>query len=304
MICSVAAVLVACSGDPGTADDSEVAEADDAAADFAEPSGDADVAEVPRDPAVAGEAEGEANQELAPPDPGPGELLQLRPEVLRTIDREPDAFTQGLELDGDVVFESSGRYQLSELRRVDPADWMVLDRVDLPAEVFAEGLTVVGDRIIVLTWQEQTAFVHDVEDLSVVGTFSYQTQGWGLCELGDGRLAMSDGTPIVTIRDPDSFEALDEVEVTLQGDPIGLINELECIDDRVWANVWQTDDIVSFDIADGEIDVVVDADGLIEPDPADDDLDAVLNGIAYLGDDRFLITGKLWPQAFEVRFVE
>ncbi|MEM9610556.1 MAG: glutaminyl-peptide cyclotransferase [Actinomycetota bacterium] len=239
----------------------------------------------------------------SPPDASPGELIRLRPEVIRTIDRVPDAFTQGLELSGDVLFESSGLYGLSDLRRVDPDDWSVIDRVDLPDDVFAEGLTVVDDRVIVLSWQESTAFVHDIEDLSLVGTFSYETQGWGLCELGDGRLGMSDGSPTITIRDAATFEALDRVEVTVEGDAIALINELECIDDRVWANIWQTDAIVSFEVDDGIVDVVVDAAGLIEPDPADEDADAVLNGIAYLGEDRFLITGKFWPQAFEVRFV-
>lgn len=227
----------------------------------------------------------------------------LRPQVLRVIERDDTAFTQGFELVGEELLESSGLYGRSELRRVDPDDAAVLDRVALPDEVFAEGLTVVDDRVIVLTWRERTAFVHDLDDLSVTGTFSYDTEGWGLCELEDGRLAMSDGSATITFRDAVDFRALDTIDVTLDGSPIGLLNELECVGTTIWANVWQTDDIVAFDASDGIVDAVVDASGLIEPHPSDDDPDAVLNGIAHLGGDRFLITGKLWPAVFEVRFV-
>ncbi len=231
------------------------------------------------------------------------EVLRLVPEVVATIPRGTEAFTQGLEVVGDRVVESSGLYGESFLRLVDPATWEELAVVDLPTSVFGEGATVVDDRIIVLTWQEQRALVHALDDLRPVGELSYETQGWGLCELDDGRLAMSDGTATITFRDPDDFAASGRITVALDGEPIGLLNELECVGDDIWANVWQTDHILRIDAASGRVEAVVDAGGLLEPDPAAADPDAVLNGIAHLGDDRFLVTGKRWPAVFEVRFV-
>ena len=234
---------------------------------------------------------------LPPPAP------QLAWELVSRQPHDADAFTQGLELIDDRIVETSGLYGESFLRIVDPTTWTELDAVELPDEVFGEGATVVDDRIIVLTWQEQRALVYALDDLSSIGELSYATQGWGLCELDDGRLAMSDGTATITFRDPDDFSSLGELSVELEGEPIGLLNELECVGDDIWANVWQTEEIVRIDAASGRVEAVVDADGLLEPDPADADADAVLNGIAHLGDDRFLVTGKLWPAVFEVRFV-
>ncbi|MEM8905976.1 MAG: glutaminyl-peptide cyclotransferase [Actinomycetota bacterium] len=232
-----------------------------------------------------------------------GEPVRLVPEVIETIAREPDAFTQGLELvDDGIAVESSGLYGSSFLRLVDPSTWEELEVVPLPDDVFAEGATVVDDRVIVLTWRENVAFVHELDGLGVVGRLTYPTEGWGLCELDDGRLAMSDGSATITFRDRDLVE-LSSVTVTLDGEPIGLLNELECVGDDIWANVWQTEDILRIDAGTGRVEAVVDADGLLEPDPADADADDVLNGIAHLGDDRFLITGKRWPAVFEVRFV-
>ncbi|MEO1064042.1 MAG: glutaminyl-peptide cyclotransferase [Actinomycetota bacterium] len=233
----------------------------------------------------------------------PGEVVRLVPEVISTIPRSTEAFTQGLELDGDRVVETSGLYGASFVRLVDPTDWSELARTSLPEDVFAEGATVVGDRLIVLTWREEVAFVLDANDLGAVGELAYGGEGWGLCELDDGRLAMSNGSSQVTFRDPEDLSVLAAVDVTLDGNPIDRLNELECVGGDIWANVWQTEQVLRIDPATGVVEAVVDADGLLEPDPADADADDVLNGIAHLGADRFLITGKRWPAAFEVRFV-
>ncbi len=218
---------------------------------------------------------------------------------------DPTAFTQGLEFDDGRLYESRGLYSRDEdvtLTEIDPADGSTLRAVDrdpTAGDYFAEGLTVVDDRIIQITWREQIAFVHDLQTLERIGTFAYEGEGWGICDEPD-RLVMSDGTPTLTFRDLQTFEELGTVTVTLDGQPVERLNELECVGGLVWANVWQTDTIVVIDPDTGVVASVVDASGLLtdeERRQAD-----VLNGIAYdATTDTWLLTGKLWPWMFEVR---
>ncbi|MEZ5381815.1 MAG: glutaminyl-peptide cyclotransferase [Microthrixaceae bacterium] len=229
---------------------------------------------------------------------------ELDVKVERTLPHDPAAFTQGLEvIDGEVV-ESAGQYGASSARRWDLDTGTVSDEVAVPEEFFAEGLTALpGGRLVQLTWKEGTALVRDVQTLEEVDRFSYEGEGWGLCldEQGE-RLVMSDGSAQLTFRDPSTFAEVGSVEVTdANGAPVERLNELECEDGRVWANVWQTDTIVVIDPDSGDLRATVDASGLLsEAERADAD---VLNGIAALGDGRYLLTGKLWPKAFVVRFV-
>lgn len=234
----------------------------------------------------------------------PGSALppaELTVEVLNEYPHDPEAFTQGLLLDDGVLYESTGNYGYSTLRAVVPDTGEVLEQHDLAPEYFAEGLALVDDRLIQLTWREQTAFEYELEGLEPTGELGYDTEGWGLCYDGE-RLVMSDGTSTLYFRDAETFEELGTVEVTMQGEPVDRINELECVDDDVWANVWQTDSIIRIDASTGEVGAIVDATGLLsEEQHASAD---VLNGIAYdAGDETFLITGKWWPTLFEVRFV-
>lgn len=226
--------------------------------------------------------------------------IALGVDVLATRPHDPRAFTQGLFLADGVLYESTGLNGESTLRRVDPATGRVLERVDLPDTVFAEGLARVGDRLIQLTWQNRVAFVYDRATFRQIGQHAYDTEGWGLCHDGR-RLVMSDGTSTLFFRDPATFGVVGQVAVTVDGVPRDLLNELECVGNRVYANVWQTDTIVRIDPATGIVDAVIDASGLLAPDEraaAD-----VLNGIAWdPAAGTFLITGKLWPKLFEVRF--
>lgn len=221
-------------------------------------------------------------------------------EVLESFPHDPNAFTQGLELhDGDFI-ESTGLYGESDLRRVDPATGAIEQRVTIPAEFFAEGVTRVGDRLIQLTWQENTAFYWDLATFQQTQSVSYEGEGWGLCYDGT-RLVMTDGTPEITFRDPTTFGEIDRVSVTLNGQPVYNLNEIECVDGTVWANIWQTDLIVRIDPTTGTVTGVVDATSLDGPS---DPNGAVLNGIAW--DDTtqsFFVTGKLWPTMYRVRFV-
>jgi glutaminyl-peptide cyclotransferase len=236
---------------------------------------------------------------------GPAEAAQLAVQVLETRPHQPDAFTQGLLLHEGRLFESTGLEGRSSLREVDPQSGAVLRRWDVDDDLFAEGLALVDDRLIQLTWQNGRALVYDIEsfhDAGPLAEYAYEGEGWGLCYDG-ARLVMTDGSSDLFFRDPTTFELQGSVPVTLDGRPVVRLNELECVGDEVYANVWQTDHIVRIDPATGTVTAVVDAAGLLtdEERPMAD----VLNGIAYDPSSRtFLITGKLWPKMFEVRFVQ
>lgn len=222
-------------------------------------------------------------------------------EVLAVYPHNPEAFTQGLLLEGGRFYESTGLYGASTLREVVPETGEVVRSVALDARYFGEGLALVGDRLIQLTWQEGEAFVYDLGTFGVLGTFTYEGEGWGLCFDGEA-LYMSDGSATLTKRDPESFEVLGTVEVTARGQPVEGLNELECAKGSVYANIFTTDYIVRIDPASGQVQRVVDASALLSAEErARLSRDAVLNGIAYNPEsDTFYLTGKLWPKVFEV----
>ncbi len=225
-----------------------------------------------------------------------------RVEVLRTLPHDTTAYTQGLLWWDGALYESTGQVGRSELRRIDPATGRAVQRVEISRAYFGEGLARVGDRLIMLTWQAQRALVHDLASFDQLATFRYQGEGWGLCHDGT-RLIMSDGTDVLTFRDPESFDATGQVRVTLRGRPLMQLNELECVRGEVFANVWQDDYLVRIDPSSGRVTHQIDAAGLLT---RSESLGVdVLNGIAYDPDaDTFYITGKWWPKMFEVRFVE
>ncbi|REH29418.1 glutaminyl-peptide cyclotransferase [Kutzneria buriramensis] len=221
----------------------------------------------------------------------------LRVEVLGTVTHDTSAFTEGYELADGVLYEGTGLAGSSTLRAEDPRTGRELRRVDLPADYFGEGIAVVGDKIWQLTWQQDVAMLRDRATLQQVGTASYQDEGWGLCYDGK-RLVMSDGTSLLTFRDPTTFAVTGHVQVDYQGQ----LNELECVDGSVWANVYPTKTIIRVDPATGSVLGVAD---LSELGPKDDTTpDDVLNGISVAPDPgEFLVTGKRWPLVYRVRFV-
>ncbi|HEV7506617.1 MAG TPA: glutaminyl-peptide cyclotransferase [Thermoanaerobaculia bacterium] len=230
------------------------------------------------------------------------ELLKVK--VLATRHHDPAAFTQGLLVHEGSLYESTGLYGSSSLREVDPVSGAVKRKVDVPSEFFAEGLALVDDRLIQLTWKEQKALVYKLDGFASAGDLRYEGEGWGLCWDGK-RLVMTDGSDKLTFRDPTTFAFLGEVTVTRadrMGERVLELNELECVDGVVYANVWQTDEILRIDPLSGRVTAVIDASGLLTPEErqkAD-----VLNGIAWDPQRKiFLITGKLWPKLFEVTFV-
>jgi glutaminyl-peptide cyclotransferase len=226
-------------------------------------------------------------------------------EVVSVRPHDPRAFTQGLLLDGDgALFESTGLLGRSSLREVDALDGRVLRLRPLPDDQFGEGLALVGDRLIQLTWQNGVATAWDAATFDPRMTYAYDGEGWGLCHDGT-RLVMSDGSDRLTFRDPATFAVLGDVPVTLDDEPLAALNELECVDGAVWANVYTTDRIVRIDPASGSVTGTLDLTGIIEPHPDASRPGAVLNGIAYdPRADTFLVTGKLWPELFEIRVLE
>lgn len=230
---------------------------------------------------------------------------QLHPEVIATFPHDTRAFTEGLLFDRGLLYESTGEYGSSTVREVDPPSGKVLRTMALSPNLFGEGLALVNDRLIQITWREHTAFIYDRETFSQLGQISYAGEGWGLCFDGQW-LYMSDGSSAITARDPQSLAVQKSLAVTLDNQPVQMINELECVDDVIYANVWHTDRILRIDKATGRVTGVIDASGLLTADEAARaGREGVLNGIAYNPQhDTFLITGKLWPKLFEVRFVK
>jgi glutamine cyclotransferase len=226
-------------------------------------------------------------------------------EVVTTIPHRPTAWTQGLVWDDGRLIESTGLQGQSTLAVVDPATGDADPVVAVDPALYAEGLALVDDRLIQLTWKDGVAPIYDAATLARTGEFTYDGEGWGLCHDGD-RLVMSDGSADLTFRDPETFEETGRVTVSLDGEDVGQLNELECVGDRVYANVWHTDTILEIDAASGEVTTVIDASALAEQlEPPAVSAEAVLNGIAHDPEaGTFWLTGKLWPQLFEVRFVD
>ncbi len=247
------------------------------------------------------EPEAPVTAQAAVPASVPASPERLKVEIVSVRPHDPEAFTQGLLLHGGSLYESAGNYGKSSLREVDPKTGAVKRKVAVPAEYFAEGLALVDDRLIQITWKEEKALVYNRADFKPVGEFRYDGEGWGLCWDG-ARIVMSDGSDRLTFRDPKTFATLSTLNVTREGKPVPELNELECVDGLVYANVWQTDEILRINPKDGRVTAVIDASGLLTPEErqkAD-----VLNGIAWdPAAKTFLITGKLWPKLFEVRFV-
>ena len=233
------------------------------------------------------------------------EVRLLVPRVVAEHPHDPGAFTQGLELVNGLLVEGTGLYGSSTLRVVDRTSGKVLRSQDLADGRFGEGVTALGDgRVVQLTWKAGRAVVWQLDPLVPIGTWHYDGEGWGVCRLNDDTLATSDGSATITLRRSDDFSPMGSLRVTLDGQPVDRLNELECVGFTVWANVWLTDRIVAINAIDGQVTAVVDASDL-PVDRSSLGPDDVLNGIAHDPDtNHFLLTGKHWPSLFEVELVE
>ncbi len=226
----------------------------------------------------------------------------LEVQVVGVYPHDPTAFTQGLLWDGGVLYESTGLYGRSTLRRVDPADGTVLDKTFLDPNFFGEGLALVGDHLIQLTWKAGIAFLYELGSLQQVDQYGYNGEGWGLAYDGGDRLVMSNGSSLLTFRDPKDFRWLSTLEVFHEGKPVDHLNELEFAEGELFSNIWGENRIARINIETGQVTAMVDASGLLTEQEAR--MVDVLNGIAYDPVSKtFWITGKFWPKIFQVKFV-
>lgn len=222
-------------------------------------------------------------------------------KIVATFPHDTAAFTQGLVFADGELYESTGLEGESTLRRVDLTTGRTLQRLDVPAEYFAEGLALVGDELLQLTWQHHLGFVYDRKTFKQKRTFTYKTEGWGIAYDGASRLVMSDGSDTLFFLDPRTLAVTRTLRVQDAGRPIGNLNELEWIEGEIWANVWLTDRIARISPVTGEVNAWIDLASLWpvaqRPSPGEQ----VLNGIAYdKTTRRIFVTGKKWPRLYQI----
>jgi glutamine cyclotransferase len=222
-------------------------------------------------------------------------------EVRDSYPHDPTAFTQGLVIQDGALFESTGLHNSSSLRKVDLRTGRVLKKVDVPAEFFAEGMTIFRGKIFQLTWQSPKGFVYDLNSFEKTGEFAYEGEGWGLTH-DDQFLILSDGTNAIRFLDPSNYAVVKTIKVFDGARPLTQLNELEYIKGEIYANIWQTDRIARIAPASGEVTGWIDLTGLLKIKNDSEPPVDVLNGIAYdEAQDRLFVTGKLWPKIFEIK---
>ncbi len=239
---------------------------------------------------------------------------RLRVSVVARYAHDGSAFTQGLLWHGGKLYETTGQYGRSRLRRWNLDTGEIDQETRLRPDLFGEGLALVGplvgagsgppigpgggEQLIWLTWKAGRAFRFEADGLASLGEFAYEGEGWGLT-LCNGELYRSDGSAILWRHDPETFAVRGRLEVSRDGAALEFLNELECTPRGILANIWQTDEIVRIDSLSGRVSATIDAGGLLGVDERRPE--AVLNGIAYRPEtDTLLLTGKHWPWLFEV----
>jgi glutaminyl-peptide cyclotransferase len=226
-------------------------------------------------------------------------LLGAGYKIVQTYPHDPHAYTQGLVYADGFLYEGTGQYNESSLRKVELSTGKVVQRVELPGAYFGEGIVLWKDKIIQLTWQSRIGFVYDRATFRQLRTFTYSREGWGITHDGK-RLIMSDGSSSLFFWDPETLQETGKLDVSDKGSPVTNLNELEYIHGEIYANVYQTDRIARISPKTGSVLGWIDLTGLL---PASEKSRAdVLNGIAYdAKSNRLFVTGKWWPKLFEIR---
>ncbi|WP_179354459.1 glutaminyl-peptide cyclotransferase [Winogradskyella vidalii] len=226
-------------------------------------------------------------------------------EVINTYPHDITSYTQGLEFYNGELYESTGQRKKSKLRKVNFETGEVLKNINLENQYFGEGLTVLNDKIYQLTWQAKRGFVYDVNTFEKLNTFNYGTskEGWGICN--DGKtLFKSDGTEKIYLLDPETFEEKSHIEIYTEKGKIPSLNELEWINGKIYANIYQRNGVLIINPETGGVEGVIDFKPLKELVTQHPDLD-VLNGIAYHPErETIFVTGKNWDKLFEVKITK
>jgi glutaminyl-peptide cyclotransferase len=215
---------------------------------------------------------------------------------------DSSAYTQGLIVRRGHLIESTGLEGHSELREVDRRTGQVRRRIQLPRNVFAEGIAAVNDRLYQLTWRDGRGYVYDAGTFSRIDSVSYSGEGWGLASDGK-QLYFSDGSSEIRVIDPDGFREARRIHVSEAGKPVWMLNELEFVHGELWANIYETNFVARIDPATGHVIGWIDLGALLTPAERADvaKRGGVANGIAFdASRDRVLVTGKLWPRMFEL----
>lgn len=228
-------------------------------------------------------------------------------ELINTYPHDPNAYTQGLEFFNGILYESTGQYGNSSLRKIDFTTGKVLDKLELDASYFGEGLSFVNNQLVQLTWKENIGFVYNPDDFTLLDSFQYEKskEGWGICA-GENTLYKTDGTEKLWTLDPETFKEKGYVEILTHNKYINKVNELEYVDGLVYANTYQFNKevVVIIDPQSGVVKGVVDFSGLKEKVTKHNRLD-VFNGIAYHPErNTFFVTGKYWDKLFEVKIIK
>jgi glutamine cyclotransferase len=223
-------------------------------------------------------------------------------QVVNSFPHDKEAFTQGLIFHDGVLYESTGLNGRSSIRRVELTTGRILNKADVGAQFFGEGMTIFNGKIYQLTWKSGKGFIYDEATLARIGEFGYGGEGWGLTH-DDSYLIMSDGSNSIRFLDPATLNVARTISVSSEGKPVDQLNELEYIKGEIFANVWQTNMIARIDPVSGNVKGWIDLKGLLPAADHTPETD-VLNGIAYdVQTDRLFVTGKLWPRLFEIRIV-
>ncbi len=223
-------------------------------------------------------------------------------KVVNTYPHDKKAFTQGLVFEDGLLYEGTGLYGKSTLRKIELETGKTLQIHKLPGQFFGEGVTIYRNKVIQLTWRSNVGFAYDKASLELLEKFKYPTRGWGIAHDGR-RLIMSDGTSTLRFLDPETFRVVDQIEVYDRNVSVRKLNELEYVQGEIYANVWRTDRIARIRPDTGKVVGWIDLKGLLGPEDRIHPVD-VLNGIAYdKKNDRLFVTGKMWPKVFEIELV-
>lgn len=222
-------------------------------------------------------------------------------DIVHTYPHDVSAFTEGLFYLNGYLYESTGLEHHSSIRKVRIETGEVVQKIDIPAQYFGEGIVNWQGHLISLTWKSQIGFVFDLNTFKLQRQFEYPGEGWALTR-NDKQIIMSDGTSELRFLNPKTLAQTGRIQVTLEGKPLLNVNELEWVKGEIYANVWQTNWIVRIDPSNGRVIGLVNLTGLLQQSDVVVGRTDVLNGIAYdAKGDRLFVTGKNWPKLFEIR---